>query len=234
MRWDDSFDLFLLTFAAGVIKIVSGDAEQDPFRWKNLAPRHEIPWKKIALVIVCLEAVLILFIWTFGAGREQVQPYVGWLTPFAEIATQSLPRFKTTADKLVNLGLPGRANLIVVAGAIAYLAQIPIAALWVPPVWRRYRELPPPEGMRSRVYRWPIFYRSLYAVFAAGLLWFVVFAPEVRDSFRYNFFSYFITHDPSLLYRVVFYSTAFLQMTVVCVIALFGLPIKSPTQTIKT
>lgn len=230
--WETVFCVFLLTVLIGFFKLLANATPPEPWK-RDLVERHPIPGKKIALAFVGLEVVLILFIWVFGAGREQVEPYASWLAPFAEAAIRYVPKFRFTVDKLIELGLPERANLIVVAWTIAYLAQIPVAALWVPPVLRRMRE-GASERLLSNLRHRPILFRLLTIFCIIAVLIVALVADEIRSIGRHNYFSDFITNDASLFYKVLSSSTVLIQSGILLLVFLFFFRVKGRTEAVET
>ncbi len=219
VRWEDAITPFILSCFAWFLKLVGNQPAQQRHRWEGATERHRVPWKELIIALIALEAVLLLFIRVFGSGQEQVEPYAGWLAPIGEALTPMLPKFRLMAGKLVEMGVPERVNLVVVAWAIGYAGQIALAALWVPPTLRRFREATPPDEVanagrwRRRFLRWSA------VLFVVVVLILAIFDPEAKDvRGRKELFHEFETRDVDLLFRVVLHSTMYWQVAFFCLL----------------
>lgn len=221
LRWEDIIAPMGLTIFALIGKYMYGLPVQQPYNWEDLEERHRIPWKRLMLALIGLEAVLLLFIRIFGNGHEQLEPYAGWIAPFGNMLVDAIPKFTLMAGKLVEMGSPERVNVLVVAWAIAYLAQIALAAFWAPAFWRRLRERPLPPGQaQAQASGWRLsFARVACIVFAILLIGMAILHPEASElRGRRDLFSDFERRDVHLLYHVVFHSILYWQVAVLCLL----------------
>jgi hypothetical protein len=221
-RWEDMIAPMGLSLFGLMLRALSRlPSERE--RWRDIKDRHRVPWQKVMWALIGLEAVLLAFILIFASSREQTEPFAGWLAPLAATLIGALPKFSAMADKLIEMGVPERVNPIVVAWGIAYVAQVGIAALWVPPAWRRLREGPLPPERANLTLAGKIWLSVLCVLSFGGIMILAILHPEASETRgRKELFHEFETRDSNLLYRVVFNSTMYWQSAFFCLVSPFA------------
>jgi len=138
VRWhDDAITLFIYSFlilpvwGAAAVAPKAQSVESQFFR-----DTLRLALVRVALVLIGLEFILVVFLRIFGGDHAGVGPYDDILAPVAETAAALVPKFRSMAAKMSEIGEDKRINVVVCAWLLALAGQVPIAVLWWRPFWR--------------------------------------------------------------------------------------------------